>query len=299
MTLHLGWFSTGRDEAARNLLSTVHRDLEAANAPARVKWIFCHRTPGDGPENPESLEREKFFALARDLGIPVKTASHVKFEPEMRRRGVAESPTAAEASPLLLRWRDMFGREVLKAIASDPVDIVIMAGYMLIVGEPELSLNLVNIHPALPWGPRGTWQEVIHQLLRERADEQGIMIHLVTKELDRGPVISYCRFRIQGGDWAPLWKEFDQAVLDGLSEKERETLPLFRRIRKTGEVRELPLLSLAIQELAFGRLEVRNHTIFSHGLPQGEGVDLTDRIETIVAGRDGASRFADRERLIE
>jgi phosphoribosylglycinamide formyltransferase 1 len=283
MTLRLGWFSTGRDEAARNLLATVCGDLKAVGAPATIEWIFCHRTHGDGPENTEALERRKFFALAKQLDIPVKTLSHVTFEPEMRRRGIAESPSPAEASALLLQWRDLFGLEALKVIESQPVDIVVMAGYMLIVGEPELSLNLVNIHPALPWGPRGTWQEVIHQLIEQEAEEQGIMIHLVTKDLDRGPVISYCRFPIQGRDWPPLWEDFRNARPLTASSKDREILPLFRRIRAVGEIRELPLLSLAIQELAFGRIQVKDKQIFSDGKLRREGVDLTDRIEKLVS----------------
>jgi phosphoribosylglycinamide formyltransferase-1 len=46
---------------------------------------------------------------------------------------------------------------------------------------------MINLHPAAPGGPTGTWQEVIWQLIEGRAVETGVMMHLVTPELDRGP----------------------------------------------------------------------------------------------------------------
>ncbi|GAH59253.1 unnamed protein product, partial [marine sediment metagenome] len=40
--------------------------------------------------------------------------------------------------------------------------------------------NMVNLHPAAPGGPTGTWQEVIWQLIENKAEETGVMMHLVT-----------------------------------------------------------------------------------------------------------------------
>ena len=286
MTLRIGWFSTGRDEAARNLLKTVHDDLRDSHGPARIEWIFCHREPGDGPDNEEAKQRALFLALAEELGIPVKTLSHVRFMPEMRQKGLRESASAENASPLVEKWRHLFGEEVVKVVGEDASDIVVMAGYMLIIGDPELrAFNLVNIHPALPWGPKGTWQEVIHQLIAEDAEEQGIMVHLVTKELDRGPVISYCRLPISGQGWDDLWDRWKSEIAQKASRADRETHPLFKKIRSVGEVRELPLLSGAIREIALGNIVIKDKQIWSHGSRQEKGVDLTATIEEIVARR--------------
>jgi phosphoribosylglycinamide formyltransferase 1 len=289
MTLHVGWFSTGRDPAARNLLQTVHRDLTENHIPASIDWIFCHRQTGDGAFNEEYRERELFFDLAAGLNIPCATLSHVHFLPELRKQGILESRTAAEPSPALNEWRNLFGREVMKMVSvMPPVDLIIMAGYMLILGDPELGgLVMVNIHPALPWGPRGTWQEVIHQLIAEPATEQGIMVHLVTKELDRGPVISYCRFPILGEGWDRLWDEWKQDISADAARDARENHPLFKEIRRQGEVRELPLLRSAIRELAFGNISIRDKTICAAGKPLEHGVDLTGAIEDIVSTDKG------------
>jgi phosphoribosylglycinamide formyltransferase 1 len=285
MALKIGWFSTGRDPAARNLLETVHTDLVANNIPATIEWIFCHRETGDGPFDGEYRERELFFELAASKEIPVATLSHVRFMPELRKRGLEESNFAAEPSAALQEWRNLYGSEVVSIIELlPPIDIVVMAGYMLIIGKPELeNLVLVNIHPALPWGPRGTWQEVIHQLIAEKASEQGIMVHIVTEELDRGPVISYCRFAIQGPEWEPLWDQWYQDVKPETANQIRENHALFKKIRAEGEIRELPLLRGAIRELAFENVVVQDKKVLAGGKLQEEGVDLTSKIEEIVS----------------
>lgn len=290
MALRIGWFTTGRDPAARNLLKTVYDDIVVNKVPASVDWIFCHRETGDAPADEEYRQREMFFDLAASLDIPVATRSHVKFMPELRKRGLTESASAAEASPALEEWRNLYGREVISVVELlPPVDIVVMAGYMLIIGDPELAgLDMVNIHPALPWGPKGTWQEVIHQLIAEDAQEQGIMVHLVTKTLDRGPVISYCRFPIRGPEWDELWEQWRNEIAPESDRDARETHPLFRKIRLDGEVRELPLLRGAIRELACGNITIADKRIYARGNLQEEGVDLTSVIEEMVSTEEPA-----------
>ncbi|MGC8658525.1 MAG: phosphoribosylglycinamide formyltransferase [Desulfomonilaceae bacterium] len=285
MTLKIGWFSTGRDPAARNLLKTVNDFIISEKLPAEISWIFCHRETGDGPFNEEYRQREMFFDLAAGFGIPVATLSHVRFLPDLRKKGISASLTAEKASSDLQRWRDLFGLEVVRVVNMlSPVDLIVMAGYMLIIGKPELeAFDMVNIHPALPWGPKGTWQEVIHQLIQQEASEQGIMVHLVTAELDRGPVISYSRFPIKGSQWDGLWTQWNQDLPDLDSLAKKESHPLFKKIRHEGEIRELPLLNTAIRELALGEIVVKDRRIFVHGQELEAGKDLTTVIEGCIS----------------
>ncbi len=286
MTFRIGWFSTGRDEAARNLLQTVYDDIAQRGYDARIEWIFCHRESGDGPENEEARQRKIFLDMADSMGIPVKTFSHLRFMPELRKQGLAESPNVIDANPTLLEWRDFFGEQVMRVVGQDPVDMVVMAGYMLIIGDPELrDLDIVNIHPALPWGPRGTWQECIHEIIDDNEKEHGIMVHLVTETLDRGPVISFCRFPVQGGSWDTLWEKWRREIRPQSSGEERETHPLFLKIREVGEIRELPLLKGAIRELALNNIQIRDKQIWAKGKARTDGVELTADIEETVAGR--------------
>ncbi len=50
------------------------------------------------------------------------------------------------------------------------LDVLVLAGYMLIV-SPAMCARyaMLNLHPALPGGPTGTWQEVIWALLERQA----------------------------------------------------------------------------------------------------------------------------------
>ena len=58
MNYTMGWFSTGRDEAARELLQAVYENISAGVIPGRIGYVFCNRRPG------ETLESDRFIELA-------------------------------------------------------------------------------------------------------------------------------------------------------------------------------------------------------------------------------------------
>ena len=281
--MQLGWFSTGRDEAARNLLLEEWGRMERGELEVDVPFVFCNREPGESPGTREGAERERFFRLVRELGIELLAASHVKVEPELRRRGLGETKDHSHPSPTLLEWRDIYGQRVIDLIegAGHDPGVCVLAGYMLIWSPVECRrFDAVNLHPALPWGPTGTWQEVIWELMGQGAGEQGAMMHLVTPELDRGPPVAYCSFPIRGGDWDPLWEPVETAGLATVREAEGEDNALFRRIRAEGEARELPLIAHTVGEMAAGRLEIRDKWPYREGERVEAGADLSALIET-------------------
>ena len=94
---------------------------------------------------------------------------------------------------------------------------------------------------------------------------------------------SYCRFPIQGPEWEPLWKQWNQEIKPETALEIRENHALFKKIRAEGEIRELPLLRGAIRELAFENVVVSDRKVWAGGKQQKEGVDLTQKIEEIVA----------------
>ncbi len=108
------------------------------------------------------------------------------------------------------------------------------------------------------------------------------MVHLVTKTLDRGPVISYCRFPIRGAAWDALWDQWELDIQPEHGREMREAHPLFKKIRTEGEIRELPLLRLAIRELAGGNIVIKDKTVWKGGLQLKDGADLTTAIERAV-----------------
>lgn len=285
--LELGWFSTGRDAMARELLMEVWRRKEAGQLDVEIPFVFCHREPGEGAGTAQGAERQRFFDLVEDLGIDLVAVSHLAVEPDLRKLGLAETEDHSAPSHTLLEWRDVYGQRVVEAIEAaghDP-DVCILAGYMLIWSEVECRrFDAVNLHPALPWGPTGTWQEVIWELMAWGAEEQGAMMHLVTPQLDRGPPVAYCRFPIVGGEWDDLWAPVRATDVAEVMRSEGEDNALFQRIRAEGERRELPLIAHTVGQLARGRLVVRDKWPFLDGERLERGADLTRMIEEELAG---------------
>jgi phosphoribosylglycinamide formyltransferase 1 len=269
--MRIGWLSTGRDEAACNLLSDVVARAREDGLELDIAAVFCDREAG------ESAASDEFLALAGGLGIPAVTLSSATSWAQARAQGIERSA-----------WRDQYHRDVTALLRPLGLGVLVMAGYMLIV-SPAMCREyaLLNLHPALPGGPTGTWQEVIWRLLEEEPGETGAMMHLATAELDRGPVISYFRFAITGEQWDPLWREFrvkrGRMSVAEIAAAEGEAEPLFAQIRRWGEAREIPLLYQTLRQFSEGHLNTSCGAVFAEAarLP----LDLTDLVEAEVAKR--------------
>ena len=190
--MRVGWFSTGRDPAAANLLSDVVARAQQDDVALEIGAVFCDRERGEAPES------DRFLDLVDRLGIPAVTLSSRASWAEAQKLGVSRAS-----------WRDAYHRGVAELLIPYRLGVLVLAGYMLIT-SPALcrKFAILNLHPALPGGPKGMWQQVIWELLESGADETGAMIHLATAQLDRGPVVSYFRFSLRGPDWDPLWRQF-------------------------------------------------------------------------------------------
>jgi formyltetrahydrofolate-dependent phosphoribosylglycinamide formyltransferase len=114
--------------------------------------------------------------LARDAGVPAVAVSWAKH------RALGGS-------------RDGFDARVADVVARHNPDLVILAGYMRIVGAPMLEAfddRLLNLHPALPGAFAGT--DAIaraHQAFAEgKIQRTGVMVHRVTAVVDGGDPIA-------------------------------------------------------------------------------------------------------------
>ena len=277
--LKFGWFSTGRGEGSRRLLQAVQQSISNGDIDGKIDFVFCNREPG------ESEQTDMFFKLVQSYGIPLVCFSSKKFKERLPANSNSRqeppinsasphnsSPDApAKENPSQQRWRILYDREIDTRIKKFAPDICVMAGYMLILGE-ELcqQYTMINIHPAPPEGPVGTWKEVMWKLIEQKAEQAGAMMHLVTPELDRGPVISYCSFPIKGLPFDSYWQKDDR---DGL----------FALIRQHELAREFPLIISTIKALSHGDIGIKgNMVIDAHGKPV-KGYDLSKIIDKLVA----------------
>jgi len=265
----LGWFSTGRGEGSKGLLRTVQENIQTGEINARVQFVFCSRERG------ETGATDAYLKMAENYGIPLVSLSYRRFKegrPDMDVRGN------------LAPWRLEYDREVMAKLKSFHPDLCILAGYMLIVG-PEMCTRykMINLHPAAPGGPAGTWREVIWKLIEEKAESTGVMMHLVIPELDKGPAVTYCKFPIRGEPFDRHWDEIRGQDVAEIKKTQGEDNPLFKLIRRCGYVRELPLIVATIKGFSGGRVSISDDRQVkdAHGSTIS-GYDLTAEIDEAV-----------------
>jgi len=246
--LNIGWFSTGRDEAARQLLQAVWQSIASGEIKARVSFVFSNREPG------EAGDSDLFFKLVRSYDLPLVCLSHQKFREENQAKD----------------WRIKYDREVVARTEKFSPDLGVLAGYMLIVGEEMCRwYNMINLHPSPPGGPAGTWQEVMWQLIENKAERGGAMMHLVTPELDKGPAVSYCLFSLRGEPFDRYWQENDKEML-------------FKLIRQHELAREFPLIISTLRALGEKQINIRDGRVTDGGGNPIAGYDLSAEVERAV-----------------
>lgn len=269
--MRIGWLSSGRDQAARNLLSDIVARSQQDAVPLDIGAVFSDRERG------EAAESDRFLDLVERLGYPAVTLSSAASWAEAQKLGVSRSV-----------WREEYHRGVMDLLVPYRLGVLVMAGYMLI-SSPAMCRRfaILNLHPALSTGPTGTWQQVIWQLLEDEAEETGAMVHLATAQLDRGPIVSTFHFALRGPEWEPLWTQFrakrkTRSVAE-IAAEEGEAEPLFAEIRRRGEMREIPLLYQTLRQFAEGKLNTAKGAVFAEStrLP----LDLTELVEAETAER--------------
>ena len=240
----IGWFSTGRDDAARDLLRAVWSSIEEGEIKAEIAFVFSNREPG------EATESDSFFELVHSYRIPLICLSSSRFQEIVRER-----------------WRGEFEKEAMRRLEGflPGPDLCVLAGYMLIIGEQMCHrYPMINLHPAAPGGPKGTWQEVIWRLIEQGAEETGVMMHLVT--FDR------------------YWDEIKGRSIADVKKQEGERNSIFREIRRYGLAREFPLIIATIKAFSEGRVRIAGERVVDSNEKPIRGYDLSDEIDELIRG---------------
>jgi len=270
----LGWFSTGRGEGSKGLLRTVQESIQSGELDAEIEFVFCSRERG------ETEATDRYLDMVNVYGIPLISFSYQKY------KKTREMPNPDPDKPLP-QWRIDYDREVMKRLKGFKPDLCVLAGFMLITG-PEMceKYDIINLHPAAPDGPAGTWQQVIWELIGKGADRQGVKMHVAIPELDMGPTATYCVFPIRGKAFDRYWDQIKGKSVQEIKGEQGEDNPLFKTIRQHGAVRELPLTVATIRAFSEGRVKITpdRQVIDAAGHPI-KGYDLTEEIDAAVKGK--------------
>ena len=280
--MRIGIFSSFIERDALTLVKAVQDSVNTGEVPnSEISFIFSNRDMG---------ENETSDIILRELSsssIPLITFSAARFKPVFRQ--AARGREKVGHPTLIKEWRSEYGEEVMKRLPQTDIDLLL--GDMWIWGDNMARDRIgVNLHPALPNGPKGEWYNVNWKLIEEKKAETGVMMHRVTSELDRGPAVTYCRFPIVGQGFDKLWEglpqdkeRFDQMIAQGLAGKERGDHPLFRKIREEGFRREIPLIIQTAKAFAEGRVHAEGDLIVDGNWQiLQEGYDLTPQIEQMI-----------------
>jgi len=96
------------------------------------------------------------------------------------------------------KTRDDYDYEISKIVLAASPDIVVLAGWMHVLGDAFLTeverenISVINLHPALPGAFDGvnSIQRAFDAFGRGEIEHSGVMIHKVVREVDRGePVL--------------------------------------------------------------------------------------------------------------
>ncbi|MDM4771202.1 phosphoribosylglycinamide formyltransferase [Solimonas sp. SE-A11] len=176
---------------------------------ARIVAVISNRADAYG------LER------ARAAGVPAQVLPHADF------------PS-----------REAFDAALAELIESHHPDIVVMAGFMRVVGAAFVRRflgRMINIHPSLL--PRHPGLKT-HQKVVEAGDrEHGATVHFVTEELDGGPAIIQGQFSVTAQD-----------TPETLAERVMQDI-------------ELKIYPQAVAWMARDTLELRDGRVWSDGRP--------------------------------
>ena len=144
-------------------------------------------------------------------------------------------------SPKDYESREVFNQELLKAVDAYEPDLIVLAGYLVVI-PPEMikkyKNRIINIHPSLipSFCGTGYYGLKVHEAALERGVKVvGATVHFVDEGTDTGPIILQKSVEVQNGDTPEV---------------------LQRRVMEQAEWKILPH---AIDLIANGKVEVEGH----------------------------------------
>ena len=98
---------------------------------------------------------------------------------------------SASFNPGQFESKQQYDKELLALLKNEKIDLIVMAGYLLLMGPEiirEFSNRIINIHPALLPSFKGIHS--IKDAFDYGVKVTGVTVHFVEEELDAGPIIS-------------------------------------------------------------------------------------------------------------
>jgi phosphoribosylglycinamide formyltransferase-1 len=169
-----------------------------ASAPLTLGILASHR----GSNARAVIEACRDGCLAARIGLLISNNARSGALAYARAAGV---PTRWIGGPEV---RDDAARDgaILAALREHDVDLVLLLGYMRLLGPRTVTGyrgRILNTHPALlpKFGGRGMYGDRVHRAVLEAGErETGITVHLVDEVYDHGAPLARCTVPVLPGD---------------------------------------------------------------------------------------------------
>lgn len=114
------------------------------------------------------------------------------------------------------RSREVFDQELSGFLKAANIDLIVLIGFMRILSNPfvqDWKNKIINVHPSLLPAFAGFMDKSVHQAVLDAGiRETGCTVHLVTTEVDRGPILVQKKCPVLGQDTVESLKERVQAL---------------------------------------------------------------------------------------
>lgn len=147
-------------------LQAIHRAIMDRRLAADIAIVIANRPEASG------------LVWARDAGLETVCLDHRQF-----------------------RDRQAYDRALAAALEARGVDLVCLAGFMRLLGDPVISAyphRILNIHPSLL--PAFPGLDAQRQALEHGVKVTGATVHFVTPELDAGPIVRQAAVPVRDDD---------------------------------------------------------------------------------------------------
>ena len=109
------------------------------------------------------------------------------------------------------KHREKFDQQISKKLVEKEVDLVLLIGFMRILSTPFIekwNKKILNVHPSLLPKYAGGMNNSVHEsVLKNKDKETGCTIHLVTSQVDRGPILVQKKCSVFKNDTVKSLKE--------------------------------------------------------------------------------------------
>ncbi|WP_225743076.1 phosphoribosylglycinamide formyltransferase [Marinilactibacillus sp. Marseille-P9653] len=117
------------------------------------------------------------------------------------KRAEAKAIPATVLQPKQYQTKKEFETVLLKHLENHEIDLIILAGYMRIIGKTLLDKyteRIINIHPSLL--PEFPGKSGIEDAFTAGVSETGVTVHLVDQGVDTGPILSQQKVMVESDE---------------------------------------------------------------------------------------------------